>query len=295
MSFKIIGIGEVLWDLLPAGREMGGAPANFAYHANALGASAQVITRLGTDTDGRELLQRFERIGLPTALVQKDATAPTGTAGVALAAQGVPTFTIQENVAWDNLEAPLEAITRVRESDAVCFGSLAQRSKTSRESIQRLVAAAGQQALRVFDINLRQAYYSPEIIVQSLGLANVLKLNEDELAILAKMLGLPDSPEEQVARLSKDFALRLVALTRGANGSLLYQQGRWSEQRPRAVQIVDTVGAGDSFSAALVLGLLLGRELDEIHAAAAEVAGYVCSCAGATPPLPQSISKQFVG
>jgi fructokinase len=293
MRFEVIGIGEILWDLLPAGPQMGGAPANFAYHANALGACAQVITRIGKDDLGQKILNRFNEIGLGADLVQTDAIAPTGTASVTLNASGIPQFAIQENVAWDNLTASADALQRMRTVDAICFGSLAQRAQPSRDSIQQLVRAAPASSLRLFDINLRQGYYSREVLILSLEIANALKLNEDELPILAKILELGQTPEEQISQLSARFGLRVVALTRGASGSLLYQQGRWSQQPGRSVQVVDTVGAGDAFSATLIIGLLSRMDLDEVHVTASEVAAYVCSCAGATPPLPERFRRKF--
>ena len=293
MEFKVIGIGEVLWDLLPSGPQLGGAPANFACHSHDLGARAAVVSRVGQDGFGQELFARFKEMGLPGEALQVDDQAPTGTVLVTLAEQGVPQFTIQENVAWDRLAVTASALETVREADAICFGSLAQRHPISRASIQRLVAATPPGALRIFDINLRQSFYSREVIDQSLRLANVLKLNDNELPILASMLELGKTPEQQIQRLAQSFGLRLVALTRGARGSLLYSEGRWSEQPSQPVQVVDTVGAGDAFTAALVLGLLNGMEMDELHAIAGEVARFVCSQAGATPALPERFRSKF--
>jgi fructokinase len=299
MSFNVVGVGEVLWDLLLTGPQLGGAPANFAYHAHALGAQAQVITRVGNDDYGREVIRRFHEMGLPDTTVQMDETASTGTAKVALSGDGLAHFTIQENVAWDYLALTREAVAVAREADAICFGSLAQRCEPSRNTIQQLVAAAPADALRVLDINLRQQFYSRGLIEQSLQLANVLKLNDDELPTLADMFSLTDSTERQIEHqiecLAQTFSLRLVALTRGANGSLLYQrdEGRWSDCPSCPVKVVDTVGAGDSFTAALVLGLLRKMDLDEINTLANEVARYVCSHAGATPSLPVEFARRF--
>jgi len=170
---------------------------------------------------------------------------------------------------------------------------LAQRAQPSRDSIRQLVRAVPNRSLRLFDINLRQGYYSREVLIKSLKLANALKLNEEELPVLANLLKLGGTCQEQLSQLSKNFELVLVALTRGAAGSLLYQQGRWSEQPGRSIQVVDTVGAGDALSAALVMGLLSHMDLAEIHATASEVAAYVCSCAGATPPLPERLRSKF--
>jgi len=317
MNSNVIGVGEVLWDLLLTGPQLGGAPANFAYHAHALGSQAQVITRVGNDDYGREIIRRFHEMGLPETGVQVDETAPTGIAKVELSGDGLAHFTIQENVAWDYIALTPEALVAANEAHAICFGSLAQRSEPSRNTIQQLVAAAPPDALRVFDINLRQQFYSRDVIEQSLQLANVLKLNDDELPTLTAMFNLTSSAEDHIERLAQMFGLRVVALTRGANGSLLYQDieelgqlcgggtpprrdgaeprhhTRWSDCPSRPVKVVDTVGAGDSFTAALVLGLLRKMDLDEINTIANEVARYVCSQPGATPALPIEFARRF--
>jgi len=292
-TFNVIGVGEVLWDLLESGPQLGGAPANFAYHARALGANTEVITSVGDDERGREIRRRFEAMALPLETVQTDPNAPTGTASVTVAADGVPHFVIKENVAWDNLALAPEALAGVRQADAICFGSLAQRSAKSRNAIQQLIAASPPNALRVFDINLRQQYYSRDVIEQSLQLSNVFKLNDDELRILADMFGLSGSSMHQIEQLARTFSQRVVALTRGPNGSLLYHEDRWSDCPSHPVKIEDTVGAGDSFTAALVLGLLNQMNLDEVNALANEVARYVCSQPGATPPMPARFAREL--
>jgi len=293
MSFKIVGIGEVLWDLLPSGPQLGGAPANFAYHAHALGARATVVTRVGNDTLGSDIRLRFKQLGIPDETIQVDETAPTGTVTVSLSGDGIPHFDIREQVAWDRLSVTESALTAVRKADAICFGTLVQRSESARISVQKLVTAASPEALRVFDVNLRQNYFSRGLIGESLRLANVLKLNERELLILAELFGLTGSTRQQIEVLARKFGLRLVALTRGPAGSLLFQAGQWSDCPSVPIQIVDTVGAGDAFTAALVSGLLRKMPLDEINALADEIARYVCSFAGATPPLPDQFPKRF--
>ncbi len=295
MAFNVVGIGEVLWDVFPAGRQLGGAPANFAHHARELGARAQVVTRVGDDSLGREVMRRFEAMDLPVETVQVDGENPTGTVTVVLAGEGVPRFTFAAGAAWDRLMATPSALQAVTTADAICFGSLAQRHPVSRSTIRQLVAAAPAAALRLFDINLRQQFYSREVIERSLGLANVLKLNDDELSILAGMFSLSGDLRQRIERLVTMFEMKGVALTQGAAGSLLYYAGQWSVQSPQPVQVVDTVGAGDAFTAALTLGLLHARTLDEVHAMAANVARYVCSCAGATPILPQNLKSQACG
>jgi fructokinase len=299
MDFNVVGMGEVLWDLLSTGPQLGGAPANFAYHANALGAHSYVITRVGDDDHGREIIRRFREMGIRSSAIQVDERAPTGTATVALSDNGIAHFTVHENVAWDFIAATHEALAVVAQAKAICFGSLAQRSDASRRAIQQLLATAPADSLRVFDINLRQKFYSQEIVERSLGIANVLKLNDDELPVIADMFGLRGTIEDKMKQLASTFQLQMIALTRGANGSLLYQsktksgEPRWSDCSSKPVNVIDTVGAGDSFTAALVMGLLRKMDLDEINSVANDVARYVCSHAGATPALPPEFAKRF--
>ncbi len=288
----VVGIGELLWDLLPAGRQLGGAPSNFAFHAYNLGARAVVVSRVGGDRMGQEILARFQSFGLSTEAIQVDDEVPTGLVDVTLDASGSPLFAVRENAAWDCLAPAPSALAAMRQADAICFGSLAQRSPVARQTIHRLLAAASGNSLRLFDVNLRQPFYSREVIEASLRLANVLKLNDDELSVLSQMFSLAGSVPEAIIQLARTFSLRVVALTRGSRGSLIYSGGDWSEQRPRPVKIVDTVGAGDSFSAALAVGLLMKKDLDEVHRFAADVAGYVCSQPGAMPFLPAAFRER---
>lgn len=287
MSFNVIGIGEILWDLLPGGKQLGGAPANFAYHAHALGARSRVISRIGPDPLGAEILQRLQALGFPIADIQVDPSAPTGTVSVELSADGQPHFTIHENVAWDRLALEKTALAAVAETDAVSFGTLAQRCEPARATIQALLAAVRPDALRLLDINLRQHYFSREIIETSLRLANIVKFNDSELPVLAKLLGLRGSVRQQIEQMARQHAQRLVCLTRGAHGSLLFSEGQWSDDPSQPVTVKDTIGAGDAFTAALAMGMLAGKPLDAINRRANQVARYVCSCEGATPPLPE--------
>ena len=287
MSFNVIGIGEILWDLLPSGKQLGGAPANFACHARGLGARSRVISRVGRDSLGTEILQRLQALGLPAAEIQTDPSAPTGTVSVELAADGQPRFTIHENVAWDRLALEKAALAAVAAADAVSFGTLAQRREPSRGTIRALLAAVRPDALRILDINLRQNYFSREIIATSLRLANIVKFNDSELPVLADMMGLRGSARRQIEGLARRHALRLVCLTRGAHGSLLYSGGHWADDPSQPVAVKDTVGAGDAFTAALAMGVLEGKPLDAINRRANQLARYVCSCEGATPPLPE--------
>jgi fructokinase len=295
VSFRVLGVGEVLWDLLPSGAQLGGAPANFACHASALGADAAIVTRVGEDPLGGEILERLAANGLPGGLIQADERAPTGTVTVELEPGGAPRFTIHEGVAWDGLLATDEALCAATRADAVCFGSLAQRCEPARGSVRRLVAATRADALRIFDVNLRQSFYSRETLDESLRLASVLKLNDGELPVLASVYGLGGTLDEQLDALAARFELRLVALTRGDHGSRLRGPAGSSDHPGVEAAVRDTVGAGDAFTAALAMGLLLGWPLDRINARANDVAAFVCSCAGATPPLPRRLTLAFEG
>ena len=292
MRFNIVGLGEVLWDLLPGGRQMGGAPANFTCHARALGAEAWLIGRVGKDDLGHELIARLGALGVHTDVVAIDALHPTSTVSVELDG-GQPRYLIHEKVAWDFIEATPTALAAISAADAVCFGTLAQRSEPSRSTIISLVNAAPTPALRILDINLRQNYFSSRLINESFAFANVLKLNDAELPQLAAMFDLSGDEGSQIWQLAERNMLRVVACTRGEHGSVLYSEGRWSEHPGLAANVVDTVGAGDSFTAALTLGLLAGWDLDRINETANAVAAFVCSQPGATPSLPPHLRQLF--
>ena len=293
MKFKLVGIGELLWDLLPSGKQLGGAPANFAYHASALGADARVISRVGNDPAGHQILERLQKLGVPTDCIERDNAAPTGTVTVRIDPHGQPQFIIHENVAWDHISGEKEGRLAASTADAICFGSLAQRSEQSRRTIRSLVRSTPKAALRILDINLRQHYYSRELIDESLALAHVLKVSNAELPRVAEMFALTGDERAQMAQLAARCELQLVAYTRGQRGSLLYAKGHWAEHSGVPVPVADTIGAGDAFTAAMTLGLLSGWELGEINRRANEIAAYVCSCAGATPPLPQHLREPF--
>jgi len=252
-----------------------------------------VISCVGDDELGSKLVVRLRQLNVPVDLVTQSPGLPTGTVSVTLNGNGIPHYTIHEPVAWDCIPSTSSAQESVRNAQVVCFGSLAQRSRESRDTIQGLVSATPRGALRVFDINLRQQFYSRDVIGHSLRLANVLKLNEAELSVLASMFELSGSEKEKLNQLAAQFELPTIALTRGDQGSLLYHRGSWSECSVQPVAVVDTVGAGDAFTAALVKGLLLEMEPDDINTAANEVARHVCSCVGATPPLPDALRRLF--
>lgn len=292
MTFTVVGLGEVLWDVLPAGPQLGGAPANFVYHAAALGARAMIVTRVGDDDLGREVIRRFAQPDLPRDTVQVDLARRTGTVAVTLDEKGVPHYTFAEDVAWEHLAATDVALQAVRGAHAVCFGTLAQRSVISRKAIQQLVAAAPAGALRIFDINLRLDFYSRELIDESMRLSNVLKMNDEELSVLTAMFSLHGDVRQRIDELVRMFGFEAVVVTCGSSGSLIRQADWWSELPPRPVQVADTVGAGDAFTAALTMGLLARMSLDEVHNLAGELARYVCSQAGATPPMPEAFRKK---
>jgi fructokinase len=292
---KILALGEVLWDLLPTGPALGGAPANFACHSHALGAAATLLSRVGDDELGRGILRRLDEAGLPVTVVQVDAQRPTGTVSVELSADGRPDYTIQEDVAWDAIEVSEAALAAAQQADAVYFGTLAQRAALSRHTIRRMVTETPAGALRVFDINLRQAFYSPDVIEWSLTLANVVKLNSSELSMLAEMCSLAGDVTAQLQALARCFGLRAIALTRGERGSVLWADGACSEHPGIKASVRDTIGAGDSFAAALTLGLLAGWSVEQVNRLANEVASFVSSQAGAIPSLPEPIRRHFHG
>jgi len=282
----VLAVGEVLWDLLPAGKQLGGATANFAYHARVLGADALLVSRVGADALGAEILERLGCLGLRADGVTVDPAVPTGTVEVSLDAGGTPTFVILENVAWDFIPAVPAVLDAAARADVVCFGSLAQRAPVSNTSIRAILRAAPPGAVRVFDINLRQRFWSAAVILDSLALADVLKLNHEELPVLAGLLGLTGGEEALVRELARRFRLRAVALTKGAEGSLLLVGNELVSRPAVPVVVADSVGAGDSYTAVLALGLLAGDSPVRIIERAHQVAAYVCSQPGATPPMP---------
>ena len=292
--FTIVGLGELLWDLFPDGPRFGGAPANFACHAAALGADAYLISSVGHDELGRQGQDALLAHAVHADCVTVCDAAPTGTAAVTLDNAGRAEFRFATDVAWDHLEWSNALAGLAGRCAAVCFGTLAQRSEVSRRTIRRFVRATPHAALRIFDINLRAPYYDDNAIRESLALANILKLNDEELPIMASLCGVSGTETEVLAQLAQQFELDLVALTRGPHGALLWRQGEISDAGGLPVVVRDTVGAGDAFTAALAIGLLRNDSLDVINQRACQVAAYVCSCAGATPPLPDEITRQFV-
>ena len=287
-----VGLGEVLWDLLPAGKQLGGAPANFAYISNLVGETGIVASSVGADWRGEELRNRLAELKLDASYIQRDAIHPTGVVTVHLNQEGQPTYDIAENVAWDFLKWTPEWQRLAAQADVICFGSLAQRSAVSHATIRAFLAASLPDAIRIFDANLRQEFFSAEVLAESLHLANVAKINVEELPIIMHQLGLGQHNEEKASaeRLRRVFGLRLVCVTRGSKGSLLLRENEIDEHPGFAVHVVDSVGAGDAFTAALAHHLLRRSSLRVANEAANRMGAWVASQAGATPaPEPDVI------
>jgi fructokinase len=291
-KYNVVGIGEILWDLLPQGKVLGGAPANFAYHAHQLGAEGFVISAIGNDELGNEIVSQLSNYDLNLYLQKVDY--PTSTVIVKLSGNGVPEYEIIKDVAWDYLSLTPESYRLAGETDAVCFGSLAQRNTVSRKVICDFVKLVPSEALKIFDINLRQNFYSRELIDESLKLANVLKINDDELKLVTGLFGWKEASDEVLCRKLLDtYTLKLVALTCGTNGSHLFADKGKSSLSTPVVEVKDTIGAGDSFTAGMAMGLLAKKSLKECHSIAVELSAYVCTHNGAMPEHP-SYFKQLL-
>ena len=284
MKKLVVGLGEVLWDMLPGRKYLGGAPANFAYITNLLGDEGVVASRVGTDDLGREAIQRMERLRLPVVALQSDPTHPRGMVNVSVDQKGFAQYKIEEPSAWDFLQWTPEWQTLARNADAVCFGSLAQRSEQSRATIRSFVQATRPEAVRIFDVNLRAPFYSWEVLDESLQRADIAKMNDEELPKIMDLAGLARSDEKSSAQsLMKQYKLKLVCITRGARGSLLVGQHGHHEIPAVPVKVADTIGAGDAFTAALVREYLRGSTLEKMNQAANRVGAWVASQAGPTP------------
>ncbi len=289
----MVGLGEILWDMLPEGKQLGGAPANFAYHAQALGGRGVVVSCIGDDDLGREILGCLDEMKLDRKYVAVDGGHPTGTVTVRLDENGKPDYIIHENVAWDFIPSSSDLLSLAAQTDAVCFGSLCQRSEVSQKTVRSFLNATREDCIRLFDINIRQSYYNEDVVNTMLELSNVLKLNDDELAIVAGLLGIEGSETDVLSELTQRYGLSLIALTKGPEGSRLYTGSRDSKCEAAAIdKIADTVGAGDAFSAAIAIGWLRGDELDKINNKASRVASFVCSQRGATPALPDDLIQE---
>lgn len=287
----VIGMGEALWDVLPEGRKIGGAPANFAFHAGQAGMDARVVSAVGRDALGDETLLTLQQKGLNTDAVAR-VDFPTGVVQVTLSEGGIPQYDICEGVAWDNIPFTLALDELARNAQAVCWGSLAQRSEVSRNCIYRFLDAmpSEQGRLKVFDINLRQHFYSIDVIEASCQRANVLKINEEELVIVSELLRLGTPLVEQQCRLLMErFSLDMLVLTCGSNGSYIFTPVETSFRVTPLVQVADTVGAGDSFTATLVADLLKGASVGVAHEHAVQLAAYVCTQQGAMAEWPEAL------
>ncbi|MDL2213473.1 carbohydrate kinase [Bacteroides sp. OttesenSCG-928-D19] len=294
MNKIIVGMGEALWDMLPEGKKIGGAPANFAYHISQFGFDSRVISAVGKDELGDEILNVFKDKKLQTRIEKVDY--PTGTVQVTLDSEGVPCYEIKENVAWDNIPFTDELKRLALNTRAVCFGSLAQRSVVSRTTINRFLDTMpdveGQ--LKIFDINLRQQFYTKEVLSKSFEKCNVLKINDEELVVISRMFGYPgiDLQDKCWILLAK-YNLKMLILTCGTNGSYVFTPGEVSFQETPMVPVADTVGAGDSFTAAFCASVLSGKSIKDAHKLAVEVSAYVCTQSGAMPILPAALREKL--
>lgn len=290
MNDIVVGMGEALWDVLPEGKKIGGAPANFAYHVSQFGLPSRVVSAVGNDPLGREIVENFTSKGLNHLI--EEVPYPTGTVQIEIDPAGVPQYDIKENVAWDNIPytARLEALAG--QTRAVCFGSLAQRNVVSRDTINRFLDAMPQTAdsLVVFDVNLRQGFYTKEILCNSMKRCNILKINDEELVTVSRMFGYPGIDLQDKCWILLDkYNLRMLILTCGINGSYVFTPGNVSFQPTPKVEVADTVGAGDSFTAAFIASLLKGKSVTEAHALAVRTSAFVCTRKGAMPELPPDL------
>lgn len=290
----IVGMGEALWDVLPEGKKIGGAPANFAYHVSQFGFNSRVVSAVGDDKLGNEILENFSEKNL-NFMIEK-VPYPTGTVQVELDSEGVPCYDIKEGVAWDNIPFTPELEELAKQTKAVCFGSLAQRSVVSRETINKFLDAmpddGGQ--LKVFDINLRQSFYTKEILCNSMERCNILKINDEELVTVSRMFGYPgiDLQDKCWILLAK-YNLKMLILTCGVNGSYVFTPGSISFVETPKVEVADTVGAGDSFTATFIAAILKGKKVSEAHKLAVEASAYVCTQNGAMPVFPLELKQQM--
>lgn len=304
MKNYIVGLGEILFDCLPEGKKLGGAPANFAYHVSNFGLEGIAVSAIGKDEDGEQIKAELQPTGLKYHLEEVDY--PTGTVQVSLSGNGIPQYDICTGVAYDNIPWTPEVEDIARNARGVCFGSLAQRNAVSRNTIHKFLdTMAPVGTLKVFDINLRQNWFSTEVIEESLKRCNILKLNDDEIITVSNLLGLkpvtakPDgSPlqlvdfEDQGREIMKKYDLQMLILTCGVNGSYVFcEDGKTSFQHTPKVEVADTVGAGDSFTGSFVASLLLGKSVEEAHEKAVKISAFVCTCNGAMPEVPESMLK----
>lgn len=291
MNDIVVGMGEALWDVLPEGKKIGGAPANFAYHVSQFGLPSCVVSAVGDDALGKEIIENFTSKGLNQLIAE--VPYPTGTVQVEIDPAGVPQYEIKENVAWDNIPYTAHLEMLAEKTKAVCFGSLAQRNVVSRNTINRFLDAMPQNedTLVVFDVNLRQGFYNKEILCNSMKRCNTLKINDEELVTVSRMFGYPgiDLQDKCWILLGK-YNLKMLILTCGINGSYVFTPGNVSFQPTPKVEVADTVGAGDSFTAAFIASILKGKSVQEAHSTAVQTSAFVCTKKGAMPTLPSELT-----
>ena len=290
----IVGLGEALWDVLPDGKKLGGAPANFAYHAGQfLGQdNTLAVSALGDDKLADETIASLEEHGL--SYLMPRVPYPTGTVQVTLDEQGIPTYDIKENVAWDNIPLDSDILAVAKSCRAVCFGSLAQRNVVSRETIHKFLDNTPDDCVKIFDINLRQQFYNKEVIEQSLKRCDILKINDEELVTIGRMFGYPGLDiENKCWLILGKYDLDMLVLTCGTNGSYVFTPGHMSFQGTPRVTVADTVGAGDSFTGSFCAAILKGVPVDEAHKLAVEVSAFVCTQNGAMPTLTPSLLSRL--
>ena len=287
----VVGMGEALWDVLPEGKKIGGAPANFAYHVSQFGLPSCVVSAVGDDPLGKEIIENFTSKGLNQLMAE--VPYPTGTVQVEIDPAGIPQYEIKENVAWDNIPYTPELEELAKRTKAVCFGSLAQRNIVSRTTINQFLDAMPESdsTLVVFDVNLRQGFYTKEILCNSMERCNILKINDEELVTVSRMFGYPgiDLQDKCWILLGK-YNLKMLILTCGINGSYVFTPGHVSFQPTPTVEVADTVGAGDSFTAAFIASILKGKTVDEAHLKAVQTSAFVCTQQGAMPVLPKELT-----
>ncbi len=290
MKRYIVGLGEALWDVLPEGKKLGGAPANFAYHAGQFGLDTIAISALGEDALAEETIEALKEHGLN--YLMPHVPYPTGTVQVTLAEGGIPTYEIKEGVAWDNIPYTDEMAEIAKNARAVCFGSLAQRNKVSRENIRKFLADTPADCLKICDINLRQQFYSKEVLEDSFQLCNILKINDEELVVVNRMFGYDGLDMRQTCeKMVQDYGLKMLVLTCGTNGSYVFtDDGLTSFQDTPKVEVADTVGAGDSFTGSFCACILNGKPVQEAHKTAVQISAFVCTQNGAMPTIP----KEFI-
>jgi len=288
MENVIVGIGEILWDVFPNGKVLGGAPANFAYHVSQFGYEGYAVSAIGIDPLGKEIIDNLSSKDLKY-LVERTPYA-TGTVQVTLNGNGIPQYEICENVAWDNIPFTAEMEALAHRTQTVCFGSLAQRNSVSRTTINRFLDCVPKTALKIFDINLRQHFYTLELIEHALSRCNILKINDDEVIIVGKLFGWETKSELEICnQLLHSCDLEMVVLTKGTEGSYVVTQKETSFKPTPLVEVADTVGAGDSFTAAFVSSLLHGQSISDAHQLAVDVSAFVCTQHGAMPVLPETL------